>query len=151
MAYSAYAVYRSGETLKEKGYLKAFVGTQADKTIDAIYIMDSLIHKMPVKDGRIDNIKSSLLQSINSSKPSWRELSESVESWLLQGYKEDPRIDRFKIFNSLDFKNILIFHETNIQKRPMLITIVGNKEKIDFQELEKFGNIIELDKKQILN
>ena len=33
----------------------------------------------------------------------------------------------------------------------MLITIVGNKEKIDFQELEKFGNIIELDKKQILN
>ncbi|HOE39631.1 MAG TPA: insulinase family protein [Bacteroidales bacterium] len=151
MAYSAYAVYRNGETLKEKGYLKAFVGTQADKTIDAIYIMDSLIHKMPVKDGRIDNIKSSLLQSINSSKPSWRELSETIELWLLQGYKEDPRIDRFKIFNSLNFENILAFHKINIQKRPMLITIVGNKEKIDFKELEKFGNIIELDKKQILN
>ncbi|MCK9255355.1 MAG: insulinase family protein [Bacteroidales bacterium] len=151
MAYSAYAVYREGKNLKEKGYLQAFVGTQADKTIDAISIMDSLINKMPEKYGRMENIKSALLQSINSSKPSWRNLSTTVESWMLQYYKEDPRIAKFEIFNSIDFKNILVFYQNNIQKRPMLITIVGNKEKIDFKELEKFGKIIEIDKKQILN
>ncbi len=151
MAYSAYAVYRNGSNLSEKGYLQAFVGTQADKTIDAVYIMDSLISKMPEKAGRMPNIVSALLQSINSGKPEWRNLSETVEAWILQKYKEDPRILQFEIFNSIDFKDIIVFYQNNIQKRPRLITIVGNKEKINFKELEKFGKIIELDKKQILN
>jgi hypothetical protein len=33
----------------------------------------------------------------------------------------------------------------------MLITIVGNKKQINMDELSKFGKIIEVDKKQILN
>jgi len=33
----------------------------------------------------------------------------------------------------------------------MLICIVGNKKNIDMDKLAKFGKIIELDKKDILN
>jgi predicted Zn-dependent peptidase len=151
MAYTAYAVYRNGYIPSEKGYLQAFVGTQSDKTIDVISVMDSLINQMPVKENRLPDIKSALLQSINSNKPEWRDMSETIERWQVQGYESDPRIMQFKIYESLSFDNILKFYSSNIQNRPMLITIVGNKKQINMDELAKFGKIIEVDKKQIMN
>ncbi|MDD2635151.1 MAG: insulinase family protein [Bacteroidales bacterium] len=151
MAYTAYAVYRPAFLPKDKGYLQAYVGTQCDKTVDAINLMDSLIHQMPVKENRLPDIVSSLTQSINSSKPTWRNISNTIESWQLQGYKEDPTILGYKIYENLDFKQIYEFYTNNIQKRPMLICIVGNKKNIEMDELAKFGKIIELDKKDIMN
>ncbi|HOZ30083.1 MAG TPA: insulinase family protein [Bacteroidales bacterium] len=151
MAYTAYAVYRNGFLPSEKGYLQAFVGTQSDKTVDVIGLMDSLINQMPVKENRMPDIQSALLQSINSNKPEWRNISETVERWQVQKYKEDPRILQFKIYRSIDFKNILEFYNSNIQNRPLLITIVGNKKQINMEELAKFGKIIVVDKKQIMN
>ncbi len=151
MAYSAYAVYRNGFVQTEKGYLQAFVGTQSDKTIDAISVMDSLIRYMPQKENRMPDIKSALIQSVNSTKPEWRELSETVETWQIQGYKEDPRKVQFEVFSGIDFSNIMSFYKANISGKPMLITIVGNKKQIDMEKLAKYGKIIEVDKKQILN
>ncbi len=151
MAYSAHAVYRAGENLKTPGYLNAFVGTQCDKTIDAISIMDSLINNMPKKENRIDNIKKSLIQSINSNKPQFREITEQVEYWKYQGYKRDPREIQFKVFNDLGFDNIWNFYESNIKSKPMLITIVGNKKDIDIEKLSNYGKVIEIDVNQIMN
>jgi len=151
MAYTAYAVYRPSFFIKDPGYFQAFVGTQCDKTIDAISLMDSLIHQMPIKENRLPNVKSALIQSVNSTKPGWRDLSFQIESWKLQGYKEDPRTMQFKTYIELNFKDIYSFYERNIQRKPMLITIVGNKKNIDMGKLAKFGNIIEVDKKTILN
>jgi hypothetical protein len=111
--------------------------------------MDSLIHQMPVKENRMPDIAAALTQSINSSKPTWRNISEKIESWKIQGYKEDPAIIDYKVYDNLDFKQIYEFYENNIQQKPMLICIVGNKKNIDMDKLAKFGKII--DKKDILN
>lgn len=151
MAYSAYAVYIKGENLKTPGYLRAFVGTQCDKTIDAVSVMDSLIMQMPIKENRIADIQRSLIQSVNSSKPHFRELSEIVEDWKNQGYTQDPRIIQNKVYRNLSFDHIYSFFKNNIATRPILITIVGNKKDIDMEKLSKFGKIIEVDVKQIMN
>jgi predicted Zn-dependent peptidase len=151
MAYTAYAVYKPAFLIDKKGYLQAFVGTQCDKTVDVINLMDSLINQMPTKENRMPNVLSALVQSVNSTKPVWRNLSNSVEKWQLQGYQKDPRITQFKIFNNLTFKDIYKFYLSNIQSKPMLITIVGNKKNIDMEKLSKFGKIIEIDKKTIMN
>jgi predicted Zn-dependent peptidase len=151
MAYSAYAVYRNGENFKTKGYLQAFVGTQCDKTIDAISTMDSLINNMPLKENRLTDIQRSLIQSVNSGKPEFRQLTQSVERWKNQGYNYDPREVEFKVYKKLNFDQILEFYKNNVQKRPMLITIVGNKKDIDLQKLSKFGKVVYVEKKQIVN
>lgn len=151
MAYTAYAVYRNGFVPSEKGYLQAFVGTQSDKTIDVISVMDSLINQIPEKANRMPDIQSALMQSVNSNKPEWRDLSETVERWQVQENKQDPRIIQYEVFKSLDFEGIMKFYSSNIKGRPMLITIVGNKKLIDMEKLAKYGKIIEVEKKQILN
>ncbi len=151
MAYTAYAIYRPAFLISKPGYLQAFIGTQCDKTVDAISLMDSLIYNMPIKENRIQNVSSALIQSVNSTKPNWRKLSTNIENWKLQGYKEDPRIMQFKTYNELSFKDIIKFYTENIQSKPMLITIVGNKNNIDMEALAKYGNIIEVNKKIIMN
>ncbi len=151
MAYAAYGFYRPGNRLDAPGYLTAYVGTQADKTLEAVSVMDSLIHTMPVRKGRIEGIKTSLLQSINSSKPSRRTLSETVERWLMRGYESDPREIEFHMFNNLSMELILDFYKSNVATKPMVITIVGNSDHIDMEELSDFGEIIYVKKKDIFN
>ena len=151
MAYAAYGMYRFGTTLKDKGYLQAYVGTQSDKTIDAVELMTGLIIDLPHKKNRLEMIKSSLVQSINSSKPTKRELSTSVESWLLQGYPTDPRKIEYEVFESLEFDDILDFYRKNVAKKPILICITGNKANIDIDKLSEFGKIIYVTKKDIFN
>ena len=151
MAYSAYAVSRTGLTMKEKSKFLAFVGTQSDKTIEAISVMTGLINDMPMKKQRMRGVKDYLLQSLLTSAPDKRDVTETVENWRLFGYKEDPRIKQYEIYKNLEFDNIVDFYKQNIQGRPMLITIVGNKKKIDMKELAKYGKIVEVKQKAILN
>ena len=151
MAYTAYAVSRTGLTHKEKSKFMAFIGTQSDKTIDAISVMAGLINDMPLKEKRMRGVKDYLLQSLLTSAPGEREVTETVEEWKLFGYKEDPRIQKYDIYKSLEFGNIVDFYQQNIKGRPMLITIVGNKKKIDMKELAKYGKIEEVKQKTIMN
>ena len=151
MAYTAYAVYSKGRTIKDKTAFYAFVGTQSDKTIDAIKVMTELMIKMPMKDNRMPNVKNYLTQSLLTSKPSAREVTEVVENWKTFGYKSDPRVEKYEAYKNLDFEDIIRFYSDNLQGRPMLITIVGNKKSIDMKELAKFGKIVEVKQKSILN
>lgn len=151
MAYSAYAVYRKGLTIKDKSSFVAFVGTQSDKTVEAISVMSDLIKKMPAKENRMKNVKNYLTQSLLTSKPAARDITETVEAWKTFGFSEDPRIIKYKTYENLNFNDIMDFYKKNLNGRPMLITIVGNKKSIDMKELEKFGNIVEVKQKTILN
>ena len=151
MAYTAYAVSRKGFTIKDKSKFVAFIGTQSDKTIDAISVMTGLINDMPIKKQRMRGVKDYLLQSLLTSKPGEREITETVEGWRLFGYKEDPRIMQADMYKEIDFDNIVDFYKRNIQGRPMLITIVGNKKKVDMKELAKYGKIVEVKQKAIMN
>ena len=58
---------------------------------------------------------------------------------------------QYDIYNSLEFYHIVEFYKQNIHGRPMLITIVGNKKKIDMKELAKYGKIVEVKQKTIMN
>ena len=91
------------------------------------------------------------MQSLLTSKPDERDVTETVEKWRLFGYKDDPRIMQYDFYKSLEFDNIVDFYKQNIHGRPMLITIVGNKKKIDMKELAKYGKIVEVKQKTVLN
>ena len=151
LGYSAWGNYRTPLLNNESGYLKGFVGTQSDKTIDAVDAYINLIVNMPEKEERLENIISSLTQSINSERPTFRYLSSQVAYWNKQGYKNDPRKDRMSTYQNLKFDDITNFYKENIKGKPYVITIVGDASRFNLDELKKYGKIIELDKKDIYN
>ena len=68
LAYSAYGTYRKPFFFDDSGRFEGFMGTQADKTMEAIETYMSLLKDMPQKANRLDGIQSGLLESLTSSR-----------------------------------------------------------------------------------
>jgi len=149
MAYSAGAKYSIPSIAGKPSDFIGYVGTQADKTIDAIEIFYNLIKDMPEKSERLQMIKQYLALTAITSRPNFRDLSETIEKWQWRGYTEDPAKLKYITYNNLTFEDIVKFYKTNIKEKPLVIAIVGNKKQIDIKKLAKYGKIIELPEKKL--
>lgn len=149
MAYTAAAKY---VTPKKKGgdtYLSGFVGTQADKTLDALKVFTGLINDMPAKKERIKMIRDYLTLSGLSARPGFRELSEYIEESYREGYKTDPVKEKMPKYKDLKFEDIMSFYKSHIQGKPITLAIVGSKKRIDMKELKKYGKIVKVKEKKL--
>ncbi|HNV80616.1 MAG: insulinase family protein [Tenuifilaceae bacterium] len=121
-----------------------YVATQADKSLTAIETYDSLIRTMPQKPERIDLVKNYLFLSAQTKRPSFRNLSSSVESWRRLGYTNDPMLVKQPAYQSLTWDNIWDFYTKHLMNKPIAIAIVGDKSKIDLNELKRMAKVIEI-------
>jgi len=151
LAYSAYADYNKPVTAHKNCNFIGYAGTQADKTLQLVELFDSLVHNMPEQPERIEFIKKYLELTSFSKKPDFRDLNEQVIEWKNQGFKEDPaKMNADKIKN-LQFDEILKFYNASIKNKPSVLILVGNKKRFDFEKLNKYGKVIELDEKILLS
>ena len=127
----------------------AYVGCQMDKTNEATEVMDSILRYMPKKPERIDMIKSGLINSMSSNYPNFRQISSSISYGRELGFTHSPAIERYPLYKSLTFDNIVDFYNSNLVNRPRIITIYGNLKLIDKKKLAQFGEIEVLKPKQI--
>jgi len=151
LAYSARGGYRKPFFFDKTGRYEGYMGTQADKTIDAIETYMNLLSEMPEKANRMEGIKSGMLQSLTSSRSNFRGIGNTLRTWRKQGFKEDPKVMQKEVYENAEFEDLIKFYKEYIQDKPYTIAIVGNKEKIDFNKLSSYGNIIELKKEDIFN
>ena len=151
LAYSSSGYYVNRFHRDKRGYFRGYMGTQADKSIEAINTYLGLLNDMPKKENRIDMIRSGLVQSINSSRPGFRAQGQAVSNWIKQGYPEDPNKSSYEKYKTLAFEDILSFYNLNIKKEPIVITVVTDKTKIDLEKLAEFGKVIEMTNKGIFN
>ena len=52
---------------------------------------------------------------------------------------------------SFSFEDLLNFHEENVKDLKHNIILIGNREKIDFENLSQYGEVIELSRKELFN
>ncbi len=149
LAYSAGASVRTPLNLNGQSYFMGYVGTQADKTLVALETFNGLIREMPEKAERMPMIKDYLIQSSIIDKPNYRNLSSSVQSWKRKGFADDPAKINSEFYSNLTFKDIVEFNNKNLKTKPMVIAIVGDKKRIDLEELKKYGKIIEIKEKDL--
>lgn len=149
MAYSAGAKYVEPPLKGKEKYFMGKIGTQADKTIQAITIFDSLVRHMPAKTERMDMIRQYLTNSTPSKRPHFRELSAEILGWQNQGFETDPAFTKLKAYENLKFDDIQQFYASNIQDKPMVICVVGDKKRVDTKELEKFGKVAFIKEKEL--
>lgn len=150
LAYGASGGFRTPKLQNYPCYFSSYIGCQADKTNEAIDVMCDLVKNMPQKPERIEGIKSLLRNSISSAYPGFRSISEDVENLRERGYKSLPLKATYNEYESLAFNDIVGFYETYIKNKPLIISIYGDKSKIDLAKLSKYGKIVELKKDQII-
>ena len=141
MAYTTYGYINRPPIPNKPTYFLGFIGTQADKTIDAIKLYMKLLTDMPLYPERIDNVKTYLRESMLTNKPSFRTASFMFEEWKLRGYTDDPAKINMEKVNNLSFDDIVNFYNENIKGKPISIIIMGNSKEIDLKALKEIGKI----------
>jgi predicted Zn-dependent peptidase len=149
LAYTAEGYYITPAIENKKSSFMGYLGTQADKTLDALEVYMDLLNNMPQYQDRITNVKSFLKGAASMEKPHYRNASQTYERWKLNGYTKSPAETNLPVINNLTFDDIVNFYNENIKGRPVAIAIIGNPKMIDEKALAKYGKIIKLSNSKI--
>ena len=141
LAYSASARYAQGGRVNAENLILGTIGTQTDKTVDALGAFIDLIDNMPASTERFDESVNSRLNRYRTSKINFRQVIGAVRSWERLGIEGDPRRQRFQQLQSISLDDLVSFQREHIKDRPKLISIVGDLSIIDVEELEQFGTV----------
>ena len=125
------------------------IGTQTDKTVDALTAFLDLIDNMPRSSERFEESVNSLLNRYRTAKLNFREVIGAVRSWERLGFEADPRRERFQQLQNASLDDLLAFQQEHVQNRAKLISIVGDLSIIDAGELEQFGSVEEVQVEQL--
>ena len=144
LAYSAQARYAQGGRENAENLMLGAIGTQTDKTVDALEAFIDLIDNMPSSSERFEEAVNSQLNRYRTSKLNFREVIGAVRSWERLGFETDPRIQRYQEMQTASLDDLVEFQQEHVQGRPRLISNVGDLSIIDTEELEKFGTVEEI-------
>jgi predicted Zn-dependent peptidase len=136
-SYQRPALYDTGK----KGYLKCHLSTQADKTFDAAYLLDSLIKNMPINEERLADAKQVIWNSIYNTYPDFRTISERIAFMKAAGFTQDNNTTLLPFTNKADLEVLTQFYNENVRYQPVVYTIVGDVKHIDMKQLEKLGEV----------
>lgn len=148
LAYSAYGrllypAYKPGVAVRYVGY----IGTQGDKTLDAIEVMNGLLAEMPVKEDRLPALRENLVLQAATAYPDFRDRSVIQEDFQSLGFERDPNESAYPIYREMDFELIRQAYQRHIAGRPLVITIYGDKRRVDRKKLAEIGRVMEVRRK----
>jgi len=144
LAYSAYAGYSLGRKKERSNYLFSYVGTQADKQPEAMEAMLNLLNNMPESEAAFEIAKDAILSQIESERITKSSILWSYEKAKDLGINYDLRKDVYEKVKNMDFKDLKSFQEKYIKGKSFVTILVGSRDKINFNDLQKYGEVKEL-------
>ena len=148
--YSAYGYYSNDALHRRPGYMMGYLGTQADKTVEGTQAMTELLVKFPEKPDKFDFAKVSVIKKMEADYVTFRRIPSQIVSWKERGYISDPTKERIELLEKMQYQDIQDFFKNNIDGHPMVISIAGDKNRIDMKELGKGYKVVELKFKDIV-
>ena len=153
MAYSTGGQDLTPNMIRHRDYPSAFwayLGTQGDKAMQALGVLDSIMQQMPVNEQNVAAAKQEIMNNINNSYPSFRQMANYVSTYRKNGYQEDPRASLSRLVPTLTTDDMIDFYRNNIQQHPRIYYVIGNKKQLDLQQLSKYGRVVMLKKEDIM-
>lgn len=150
LAYATGGRYAAAPIVGKKGRLVTYIGCQADKTVEAVDIMISLIGNMPLKQDRFADLAAALRIEAGTSYPEFTELADKVFHLQQRGYTDDPNRNAYTQYETLTDQSVQQFYERFVKSKSYVITVYGDKKRVDLEKLKKFGKIVELKTKDFV-
>ena len=130
------------------GYV-SLVATQADKSMQAISLLDSLFNDMPVNIENLSVARQSLLNDVNNSYPTFRGKPLLIALSERNGYICDESTALVEQLPSLTQADIEAFYRQHIKGQPYQMMIVVDVKKLDLKALARYGTIVKVKKDDI--
>ncbi len=149
LAYSVFSSYQTPSKASKDDILFAYVGTQADKQSEAMSAMRDLLNNMPESEVAFDIAKKAILTKIESER-----VTKSSVLWNYENAKElnldyDIRKDVYDQVKDMTFDDLKKFQETYVKDQSYVTVLIGNRDKINFNDLKNYGDVTELSLEEI--
>ena len=132
-----------------QGYITA-TGTQADKTMEALATVDSLLRQMPMKENNLDAARQSVLNDIQTNYPAFRNMPAFVANQRMLGNTTDPNASIAQLLPHVTAQDIIQFHQQHIAGNHNRVwIIIGDKKLTNLDALSRYGKVIELEKEDV--
>ncbi len=146
LAYSTWSYFYQGSRLGDQDQMIAYIGTQADKSIDALTLFIELMRTPPRSQNHFDRARKLLDNKYRTSSITYDQLLGVVDAWAKKGFDSDPRAGRFSRLNQVDLDRLFGFIKAKVASQPLTFMIVGDRDKIDMKALARIGDVEEIDK-----
>ena len=125
-------------------------GTQADKTLEAVATIDSLLRQMPMKEENLEAARQSVLSDIQNDFPSFRNMANYVANKQDDGYTTDPNAETVRLLPGVSVNDVMLFYQQHVANNPNRVwIIIGDKKLTDLNALARYGKVVELKKEDI--
>ncbi|MFN3405548.1 MAG: M16 family metallopeptidase [Cytophagaceae bacterium] len=149
LAYAVRSRYETASRKDDPNYIMSYIGTQADKIEDAMDGMNDLLNNMPVSEAAYHNAKTAIMENINTQRITKSGVLMEYERLRRLGIDYDIRKDIYNQLKDMSLNDIKSFHSQKIKNRNKTIVIVGSKDRINFEELSKYGKVQQLSLEEI--
>jgi zinc protease len=144
LAYSAFAGYNSALKKEGNNHFFGYIGTQADKQPEAMDAMMNLIQNFPKSENGFDVAQKSLLSRLESERITKTGILFNYEAAKRRGVDHDLRKDIYESIQNMTIEDVANFQKQYIKDKPFNVVLVGDKKKLSFKHLTKYGEVKEL-------
>ncbi|MDB5270949.1 MAG: peptidase, partial [Hymenobacter sp.] len=149
LAYSAYSGYNSADKLGRSNYNLSYIGTQSDKLPEAMAGMEALLTDMPVAEANLEIAKNAIRNSISTERITKGNVLLSYERAKRLGLDYDIRRDVYASTQKMTFDELKKFQLAKVHGQNQVILVIGSKDRLNFKELAKYGQVQQLTLKEI--
>ena len=144
LAYSVGASYRQATKKNRYDQMLAYVGTQSDKQKEAMKSINQLINNLPKSEELFDIAKKSMINTLESERITKSSIIWKYINLQKKGLNIDERIKIYNEISNLNLSDLEIFQREHIKDKSFNTILIGKKDKIDFRDLKKYGEIEEV-------
>lgn len=149
LAYGASASYGIPSKKEDAHYVRAFIGTQADKLNDAVDAMLKLMNDMPQANEQFEGAKGSALKVIASTRVTKENIYWSWDAAQRRGLDYDVRKTNYERIPGITMEGMRTFFDKEVKGRNYTFLVIGKKSAMDLKVLEKLGPVREVSKREI--
>jgi predicted Zn-dependent peptidase len=142
LAYSAYGAYRFGERPIDPSVLYGALGTQADKTLDALTLILQLLRDPPLSAERFEAARTAAIAEHRSDYIRARSRPYVAYTWDRRGEPEDPRAWEYTAVQALELAAVQGF-AARFAAAPLIISVMGDKNRIELAALRRLATTVE--------
>jgi predicted Zn-dependent peptidase len=140
LAYAAWGYHSTGRRPVDHSALIAGMGTQSDKTVEALRTMLGLLRELPMQGARLGTAKRSLDEEYRSTRFLPRQVPMLVRAWDDLGEPGDPRPGNWKAIQAAGEAELAAFAE-RFRGGDLIISVMGDASRIDMDALAKIAPV----------
>ncbi|MBE4951024.1 M16 family metallopeptidase [Chryseobacterium culicis] len=149
LAYSAYVSYAANSEIKHPDYITTYIGTQPDKLMIAVDTLNELMEELPEVPIQFENARNAALKQIASTRVSRENVFFNTLNLKKLNIYHDFRKDIYEQIRNLKFEDLKEFYKTRIKSVHFNTAIIGKKENLNMDAVNKMGTFTEVSLKDI--